>query len=526
MMNLSRFYCNTPKQRLYLTPEEVAYLDPTHAARDWLKKFNRDVAEKASPFIKTQWSVDRIFDKYYRSLMHFRVPAHEPYLRYVDEMATKVAPQGGTIPLETLVAMLEEYYDVPAGIHIDPTLYQARDFLIRRIRDRIRDHGGPQISSVVADALHTSAALPTMLHKGTYLAETVGFPLHFGHLWPLVPGFRRMRNKLRTIFMDSVVNYRYIASALTAAREWLKAEFPEYFDAWRNPMLSLNRRLTATVDSHHCTVESDFVGMDKSFSWKVLQELILPIYEVLLPDCFLSLAAALEEYFLVPLFLGDYMLVGQHTLFSGIPITNDVETLYGVILNLAGIFSVGWPLERTQQDNLGDDSRLSLLGASQAIGEKVLAFQRDVSGQAGLQIHGDGKSRVSTQDIRFCRKVYYARGVRDTYGVLVGAYPSNLALNNIVQPERPIFKESQAAIADLQRLDNIAGTPEYTTVLQLFAKVMDYKCLSFTADDVAVVNARDWWVRVYGERWSPDKSPSAIRLSKMGLLTFSTELDQ
>lgn len=512
---LSMSMAVTQPTKVYLTPDEKEYLDRSGLATKWCKEhFVKDDFAPVSPFYSKD--PDYLLNAYYHNLEHFDVPGHQPYVNYVREMTTKCGRQGGSVTWSRLEPILMKYYSsMNVPVHISKWLYAARDYFIALLKDLIAKFGYPQFAA--SNPKNTQASLPTFFHKGEYLAEVHGFSISWRHMLPIVPGMRFMRNKLRAIFMDPNPNFKYCDKALSAVREWLKAHFPQLFDAWRAPSISMNARLTRAVDLHWPTLESDFESMDINFHKEIWTELLAPIYEVLLPGAFLPFAAAMEEYFYLPLYCGDYIIIGEHSLFSGINPTNDFETLYRILLEIATAFSMGISYDDIDSDNEGDDGRMSFINGTieQALTAKDI--MADISGNAGMRLSLD-KTRVTEGDIRFLRKVYYPKGVRDPLGTLYGAYPGNLVVNNLVQPERPNFREDLACISDLQRLDNLVGSPDYSVTLQMFKKYSTYKIFSFTESAVDWVNARDWWFSLYGERWSPDNSPTLQKLRELKLV--------
>lgn len=488
-------------EKQYLTPEDQLMLDPYGNNRNFIKQFPSLKGYYAAPSSYYSVTPDEMKDRVEALERRLRCKKHIPYFTYVDEMWSKWGPQGGRYPWNEMEAKLSNYYVRAANKHeVRRVLAQGRDFLIRRIKQVMRCVGGPQYTAT--HLYGTAAALPTGLHKGDYLAEVTGMK-PFRHMFPALLGQRRMRCKDRLIFQDSVCNVRYVESELTAVRNWLKSYLPEYFSAWLRPDLVQDKILTDALEHRDTFVETDYIGMDEGFSFDIVREIILPIYEVLIPDSFLSFAAAIEEQFNQPVYMGTYLVTGLHNLFSGIGCTNDFETEYTVCLALGTALELNC-LEKTQMTVLGDDCTIALRTQSHSLPREFLNCMIETSNAADMLIHDDEKSRIASGETRFCRKVYYLSGTRNSDGTLLGAYPFNLAVNSIIQPERPSKTEGIAAVADLQRMDNCYGVPGWTELVQMLLKLSSHKfsCLDVTASPI------DWWERLYGERWDPASSPS------------------
>lgn len=496
-----------------LSPEQWEEIDAGRQCRQRIMGFplrdDQSYFEKPSQYFRR--TPQENIDKYYAALTRqLSGTRHTPYLEFTSEMLAKCGPQGGCYSQDKLYAKVRTYYERACNQHhIHEDLISARDYLIARIKEHIARNGYPQLAP--QSCLNTWAGSPSALQKGDFIAESLSAS-PWRHVYPTVPGQRRMRNGDRTIFQDSNLNVRYIERQMTAVRNWLRSEFPEYFDAWLNPETSQRTRIDETFKAPHTYVEWDYVGMDTGFSWDLVQALILPIYETLIPEGFYSFSACIEELFRQPVVTPTGLIFGLHNLFSGQVITNDFETIYTVLLVLAKMLKkhVEW-----RMFVLGDDMTLAIRSDNLDFGKKILAEAIDTSGQLDMLIHDDEKSRVVQNEMRFCRKVYYPAAPKDILGRIIGAYPVVLTLNNIFQPERPATTPGGAALATLQRLDNQYGTIDFSNVCNYVASLSTQR-LQFDDNDILLyrTKAKDWWLRVYGESWEPYSSRSFKLLNR------------
>lgn len=491
--------------KIYLTNHDRQLLDPTG------KGYRHIQAYKAPPCFAPkskyfkEFSISDWFNTVVvKQLSQNNSQRHALYLKYCTEMLDKCGPQGGHYSFETLESLVEEYYvNAEQPVYIDEALIQGRDALLRIIASRLEKSGPPQY--VAPKYYMTSSGLYTMSKKGSWSAETHASK-YWIHPYPNMPGQRVMRNKQRVIFMDDVANVRAIEETLSSVRDWLRTNIPEFFGAWLNPMEGVNPDITRYVDKHAMFVESDYKGMDMHFTWSVTQQLVLPVYEVLAPDTYLSFASFVEELFRQPLYMGNYLITGLHTIFSGQAFTNDFETIYSVILYLGKAIMYGI-LENVILKAIGDDVTLGILHCTKRFPYYLLDSIIDSSNQAGMVIHSieSGKSAIREGETIFCRKVYYPQGKRRD-NILIGAYPSPLVLNNIIQPERLSPTMGRAAIATLQRLDNAEGSPDYSQLVQTVIKISNLNLMQFTESDLEMERDNDWWFKVYGESWNPVSS--------------------
>lgn len=494
----------------YLTPRQITILDPTgRATMHYAAMKEQRMASRGF----TKLTTDDI-PKFIRSKAVGG--RHSDYDQMNEEALLKVGPQGNVIAYDDLIDIVKLYYDIPVISKLKhPVLQAGRDYLLRLIKEDIELNGLPQYDHTI-EYENTSGSLPTMSKKGTFEAETVGCA-PWRHPIPTIAGQRHMRGSPRAIFMDPVANVRYIEGTIRTVKNYLRRVFPQFFSGWLNPNDAISPAATYFVDRQAAFIETDYVKMDRHFTRDIVTEYILPVYELLVPETYISFASFVEELFEQPVYLGwNKLLTGLHTLFSGQVITNDFETIYTIELALGVLLKRGLLHKALILAN-GDDLSIGLLHCKLDLAKALAAEMIDISNQVGLIMHpvDDPKTNIRVGKFAFCRKLYYPAGRRNAMGHLIGAYPSAFAMNNIINPEYPCVTASQAAVADLQRLDGLTGSVDYTPVADYILKNSTHKFCNFGVDDIAYVNTRDWWQKLYGERWSPESSPTYKYFARM-----------
>lgn len=494
-------------EKLWLTPEDQLTLDPyginyaTVRGRMSCKEWHPEPLSKL-----LRITPEEILTRYTRLANTLRCSRHEPYWEYNLSHLNKWGRQGGVVPFPEVEPILRELYE-RAQFRYESLPSAARtgqQFFLRAIRQRVDRVGKPQY--VPSKMYPTQAGLPTGKRKGSFDAETQG--AHpFRHVYPARYGTRHMRNSPRVIFEDSVQNCRWVEPMLSAVRNWLRDQFPEWFNGWSNPNLFTARYATDCVQGGGWSVETDYKKMDRHVRLQFVREFVYPVYEILLdPSDFISFQRYCEEAFSQPLYMGDYLLVGEHTLFSGQPITNDFETLITVQLGLGSVLETQIPSKLVKLLAIGDDLALLLSRVSESDARAVMHLFIETAEAVGLEMSRD-KCGMQRGVVHFCRKVYYPAGRKNPEtGYLFGAYPGLLCLNNIVQPEHPYEVAADEVIPCLQRLDGLIGSPDYFPVVQMISRFSVCPLLS----EATRSNAKfvDWWERLYGEEWNPSKSPT------------------
>lgn len=518
MIDFSRIVSDPVLSCVFLTHDDNELLDPTGAARVFLRSIDRHGTPTPVPriFRETPDIASELSSIYRRNPTHFR--KHQEYVSWSEQFLPKIGSQGATFPLEELVSSYRTSYSLARrSIHVTPLFKAARDLLIRMIRACVDRFGYPQ-PSARCGTIGTAAALPTMGHKGDFLAETVGFH-RWRHPTPILPGERNMRRKHRCINQAATSDVRYIEGILDSVRRWLAKYLPDWFGAWSNPTEIVNPTLS-TGSGRLFFVETDFHHCDESFSLAEIQELVLPVYEVLVPDHmeFMRFANAVEELFEVPVYFGDFLLTGLHNAFSGQNIVSDFETIYDVELMLLGALACSDMSQCLVHLCLGDD----IIAGFRTERASRIAFDAIVHhAQYAGQMFEMEKCGVGHQHPHFLKRLYYP-GLPSNDSVQAGAYPGVLAWNSIFQPERFQKRTVDQFVAYLMRCDNMYGSPYFAEETIGTAKFLDKAYCKFTQSDLESANVSDWWSRLYGITWSYRNSRSLQLLCQQKLISIKS----
>lgn len=459
----------------YLTPEEQDIIDPTGRGRTFLKGM-QDSAPTPIPAL----FATRSREAWKAEFCALRAKIYGQSQRYAFEQAydekhdDKYGGQGDRFSLNELRKKYDKSYEyAKRPIALAPELYAARDFLLTRIKYAKETNGGILYPTGIG-TVGTLGGLPTLMRKGTFYAETIGHK-NWRHALHDLPGERSQRLKHRGINVDANQNVRELEKPLTAVRNWLKRQFPEYFSAWLNPREELNPRILNALRQRACAVEFDYDDCDDTFSWEIAA-FLLPIYEALLSEGeYWHFAAMIEELFYQPIFFGEFEYVGKHNLLSGQAITNDFETLFDVICVLAACMVAGISFSKILLlAALGDDV-LVLLQPEAGIAEKFYEAYIAMASSAGMVI-SDAKSGYRyTQQCTFCRRAYSLRqrATLNSAGIeyIGGFYPSILTLNNTINPEYHSATVAETIVSTCARMDNLFGSPMFTPTVQfVFAR--------------------------------------------------------
>lgn len=496
-----------------LNPIELEMIDPTGMGRASLRRM-KDSKPTPVPLPYRLWSREEWLARYREHRNKSMASKYHRLIEFDEEQATKYGPQGDSFSLSELQNSYKNSYMLAERRVNCAPLYRGRDYLLSYIRSLIERYGGP--TYVVGRVEGTSGALPTMSKKGSFWAETVG-ATNWRHAFWNLPGQRSQRLKHRCINQDACANVRYIEGMLASVRGWLKTYLPRWFSAWLNPRVVTDVIFTRSLEKGYSSVETDYAACDEHFGLEIAMELILPVYEELLtPGEFMHFAAFIEELFYQPIFFGTYGWTGKHNLLSGQAITNDFETIFGLIKQLTACLNLGIDLNKVEFVELGDD--IACLTAPGIDAERVKQELMRLGREAGME-YSDQKCHVRKGSISFCRR-WYELGLPREYNsdgvdAILGYYPGSLVMNNLINPERHAETYADLIVASLQRTDNYYGAPNFNALCQWFySKVR----LDIANTDLSNVTLVDWWSRVYGATWELSKSPTYHNLKVNHLL--------
>jgi hypothetical protein len=354
----------------------------------------------------------------------------------------------------------------------------------------------------------TGGGLPTMCKKGQFVTETYGFYI-MGQALPDLPAQRHMRGKLRAINEDATANVREIGNTILHIQQWLKKYLPEYFNAWRNPTDYLQPAIFKALQKHDKFCMFDYDHCDEHFSRSIALEVVLPALEYLLtPSDYQHLERFVDSLFTQPIYWGDQLEVGLHNLLSGQIITNFLETVFGVILLLSGLIQLRIPNRAYTLSVCGDDLFVALRGKFKELAGSLKEIVVQLSNNAGLAMNSE---KCAIEDfLIYLRRVYYLGQTvclnDEGLEYLLGAYPSILTVMQVTLPEFYMGEDSADWFAALyQRLDNLYGSPDFMPVCEMLLKpVSTLKSI----EELTKHSYSDWWDKLYGQRWDPNKSPS------------------
>lgn len=409
------------------------------------------------------------------------------------DMLTKVGPQGGQVPLALLKEKVLQYYERPRrNVSPPPAMIRSRDRLIARIKD-----AGMVLHYMQPERLKTFSGLPNLLKKDDPIDIEFREDAHHTMnpvLYPAIAGHRYQRNAVRAIFMDSSWNVATIERDLTAIRNYLRTHFIE-FGSWLNPQTIINPLITGGMTRGYLHLEGDHKAKDQNVTLKLMEELVFPVWEIFPGGK--RLIDIVSRLMHIPVIVGDEIIFGPHNQFSGMAFVTDAQTILGYIYQDALVEELN--IFDFYHLSLGDDM---LIGGkfTPNIGHTMLNLFLEWSSLCGEVAHPE-KQRTNIAFPRYLKRLYKPQFPK-IEGNVQGAYPAILAVNSIIHPEKAEDNHTTSWYATLSRLDNLVGHPQYNNIVTWLLARLYHRIGGLCKGN------KDWWERVYGERWSHRTSRS------------------
>lgn len=351
---------------------------------------------------------------------------------------------------------------------------------------------------------------------------------------PAVTGTRNQRNKpIRVIFMDAFANQ---FRAMKQLRYWHAILENSPLVAWKG-----DRFVEKTVSvflnkvGDFLVFESDYESYD---TWVTLTHALWTDDRI---NDFFPHKTDAERAFIRALWTQKVITPhglreGEHTLFSGQPPTQDVESWLNIFINLSFVEDVVEPLLR-QENKLLPDAHLELHRDFELVvcGDDVIIlfaakYFRETAVPAALPAQFSEwvwktfriRARADKQGVsygagQFCKRIY--PGIKDMqYPNVPGTvkksiYPFTLVWNSILHPEEESAANcGQAVIRAATLCDNAWGDPMWKQLVSDVYEVLPWirNCVTVDPKDWDAVNdrMRAWRVILAGEKYSAENSPT------------------
>jgi len=415
-------------------------------------------------------------------------------VEYDLSRSVKFGPQGELRPLAERAEDLEGYYQNNHFHGFDLIDEECIEKVARTIfGDSLAQLRPLSLSNVIKrdrydDKLDTNSGCPDFTKRSGAQATNNAIRDAESGKWrhyPMGLGSRSQRGSERFIFMApfsmNLIEKTYLYPMLDMVN---KLEVLE-LSAWRGfPAVEQGFAKMGFFREDKAYMQIDYTKMDKYFNFtcnsivtKVVEKGFQPRYSE-------EITEVLNHYMEVPILIQiDKMIVDPkgHGMPSGSGFTNFSETLVSLYLYyLLQKLDPSYGIENCQC--LGDDMVISfdreIFDQNREGFNTIAKYIRDTAKlNLGLLMSAE-KQRVDSITTVYLQRFFDER-IRDAEGVVVGCYPSILALNTAVNPERyhdpRKWSKEMEILRWLMILENCNKLPYFSELVKFFIKGDKYK---------------------------------------------------
>jgi hypothetical protein len=410
-----------------------------------------------------------------------------PLVTYDKSRMSKVGPQGGYPPFSERESDYNDYYKMPdqQDFNID---YDICEEIYREVFGGARDKRPLSPQNVVDrdqydDKLQTNSGAPDYGKRKdpTILAKAVKDAI--SGKWKsyvMLLGSRSQRGKSRFIFMAPFSLNITEKTYLYPLMEIIRNRKMPFFSAWegfREVELGFESQRFFDGD---VLIQQDYTAMDKSLN-KTTIEIFLAIVRPVFQKQFQEeLSELVEHIFDIPIMIAlGKVTVGRHGMPSGSGFTNFFESIISYYVWKLNVKN-GVPIMHSQ--GLGDDLAFSVQVPPEEIDEFISSVGPTVisntSSSVGLIVQPE-KQLFDRYTTIYLQRFFDKRIPNPTSGMVLGMYPSILAINTAMNPERFHDPRKWSSKMEILRwimiLENCKNLPYFQDLVQFFIEGDKFK---------------------------------------------------
>jgi hypothetical protein len=370
-------------------------------------------------------------------------PILMPLIEYDKSRSAKFGPQGGLRPFKDREEDFYAYYSTPNNkvtlsgwdipdIFVEATSvcfgsdkkFNKRPLSIKSVIERDTDDDKLNTNSGCRDYARRSD--PAVIASAERDAQN-GFWIKL----PMILGSRSQRGAERFIFMAAYSLNLVEKSYLYPLMDKIRETGNPFFSAWEGfSQVELGFKSENFFSEDHTYVRQDFTKMDKHVNLTQMTIVLSICKRFFQMDHTLKFGELLFHILRIPVLISlDKLVTGTHGMPSGSGMTNFAESLITLYLILryrdAGIDVVAF-------QGLGDDSVFAIRRNGMS-DEEILDVMQDISAGIG-QVLNPEKQGIDEHTTIYLQRFFDDR--IPNQGMVLGMYPSVLALNTAIYPER------------------------------------------------------------------------------------------
>jgi hypothetical protein len=461
----------------------------TSDAQDRASAAFLQMREGKNPTPQTPFYKDMPEEEVFGTWTHFlsrlseRDTVLEPLISYDLTRMSKVGPQGGYPPFSERFEDFKEYYTKPiqAKMYVDYDL--CREISLE-VFGGAKDKRPMSADNVVKrdqydDKLLTNSGCPDYgkRKEPSILAKALA-DVKSGKWkeYVMLLGSRSQRGKPRWIFLApfslNIVEKMYLYPLM----ELIRAQNSPFFSAWEG--FSEVERGFKRQDFFEgdIFIQQDYTSMDKSLNntcIEIFLAIVCPVFQKQFQKSFTSLV---NHIFDIPVMyaLGK-ISVGRHGMPSGSGLTNFFESIISYYVWKLNV-KRGLPI--TQAQGLGDDLAFSVQTGQPLTDKRIQELIASASASIGLTVQPE-KQLVDRYTTIYLQRFFDVRIPSPNKGMVLGMYPSILAINTAMNPERfhdpRKWSNKMEILRWIMILENCKNLPYFRELVNFFIEGDKFK---------------------------------------------------
>jgi hypothetical protein len=431
-------------------------------------------------------SQHQIFEEWDQILAQYAMDIlNKPLIEYDRSRMSKVGPQGGYPPLDDRMDKLVDYYTSPNN-DIDPNIINMD--LISELRKQlfgdIKNRRPLTPERVITldkydDKLITNSGCPDYGKRSDPAIIDNAIRDSKSERWrdyPMILGSRAQRGSDRFIFMApfslNIVEKQY----LYVLMDIIRSKNLPFFSAWEGfSEVELGFSRIQLFIKYEYLIQQDYKAMDKhvnDISLLICNLICGPIFQKKYSEDFENL---LNHTQTVHVMIGlDKIITGKHGMPSGSGMTNFVESIFSYyIMNL---YNNTRSIGKIDGSGLGDDLTFGASSNTNITPDSIAEYMSRQCLAYGFVLE-ESKQRIDKYTTVYLQRFFDKR--LPNSGVVLGMYPSILAINTAINPERfhdpRKWNKEMEILRWIMILENCVNLPYFKELVQFFIKGDKYK---------------------------------------------------
>jgi hypothetical protein len=431
-------------------------------------------------------SQQQIFEKWDQTLAQYAMDIlNRPLIEYDHSRMSKVGPQGGYPPLDDRMDKLEAYYSSPNN-DIDPTIIdmdlilELRKQLFGDIKNR-RPLTPERVITLdkYDDKLITNSGCPDFGKRNDPAIIANAISDSKSERWrdyPMILGSRAQRGSDRFIFMApfslNIVEKEY----LYVLMDLIRSKNLPFFSAWEGfTDVELGFSRIELFTKYEYLIQQDYKAMDKhinDISLMICNLICGPIFQEKYSKDFEDLLNHTQNvYVMIGL---DKIITGKHGMPSGSGMTNFVESIFSYYI--MQLYNKTRSIGEVDGSGLGDDLTFGCSPSTNMTPDSIAEYMSRQCSAYGFVLE-ESKQRIDTYTTVYLQRFFDKRLPNDS--VVLGMYPSILAINTAINPERfhdpRKWNKEMEILRWIMILENCINLPYYKDLIQFFIEGDKYK---------------------------------------------------